>query len=157
MPLVDIADYVGGIEDLKLYMGYGLPQQYPLGMSGLGCGADCACGPCSKKAGNLGDWVPTEEEVKTSTSAYPLGQAYFNPPARQGGAGPQSPFQQKVDTVVGGAQKLGVTLLPFFQRPPKNKIIVEKQQDYTTYAVIGGAVIVASVLAIAVGKSGKRN
>ncbi len=38
----------------------------------------------------------------------------------------------------------------------EGNFIIQKEPDYTTYAVIGGAVIVASVLAIAVGRSGRR-
>ncbi len=38
----------------------------------------------------------------------------------------------------------------------KTKTVIQNDPDYTTYAVIGGAVIVSVVLAIAVGKSSRR-
>lgn len=74
--------------------------------------------------------------------------------SQQGGSTAVQP-KNTADTWVEALQKLFGAAAPLFQKQPRQKIIVEKQPDYTTYAVIGGAVIVASVLAIAVGKSGR--
>lgn len=54
------------------------------------------------------------------------------------------------------AQGFFASLAPFFQKAQKQKTVVQRDPDYTTYAVIGGAVVVACVLAVAVGKSGRR-
>ncbi len=151
MALYAMNDYVGEIEDLRASMAYGVPKQYPLAINGIfGLGADAIdFGPAFPK--NIVDAVTPPNYVQKDP--------YYLPPSTQGipaPQGPQTPFAQKVNTVTDALMKIGAAFGPAFKKSPKQKLIIQKEPDYTTYAVIAGAVVVASVLAIAVGKSGRR-
>ncbi len=162
MPLYQLADHVDGLQELKAFVGYGVPKQYPLalnGMGDLGCG-DQPCEACSRKnVSGFGDmpfalslplvaFTPPVYQKAAEISPKGVGPITSTAPSAGGGS--------NIDAFVGGAQKIAAAFAPFFQKAPKQITVVEKKQDYTTYAVIGGAVIVASVLAIAVGKSRRR-
>lgn len=160
MALTAMKDYVDGIEDLKVAMGYGLPDQYPLGINGLGAGdPGSSYDNINLQTGGPENYVVTPEQVAASSGKWggPGASAFqFTPNSGTGSTGPQS----GVDQFFAGAQKLRDLLMPVFSgtnKRPKQTTIVQKQPDYTTYAVIAGAVVVASVLAIAVGKSGRRS
>lgn len=186
MPLIALNDYVDGVEELKAMTGYGIPKSYPLainglfgtgtGMGALGCGGDCQCSKCKGISG-LGDidfsGIGSEPTWRIDEGGTPAvgpapsggttwhidegGTPTAGPAPAGGGVGaPKSQFAEKVNVVSDAIAKLGAAFAPAFQKAPRQKVVVQKERDYTTYAVIGGAVIVASVLAIAVGKSGRK-
>lgn len=151
MPFVAMNDYVDGIEDLKVAMGYGLPDSYPLGLNGLGGPAECEkllndpdISSRAYKAAGCTDVSYTETGQSINQYSTALGPSVKSRKDRTA----------KINDVFSSFASV---LVPFLQNTgqPKQNIIYQKQPDYTTYAVIGGAVIVASVLAIAVGKSGR--
>ncbi len=75
----------------------------------------------------------------------------------KGSSAPTGSLQSNVDTFVNAFKQIFETAAPAFKGRGKGaKTVIQRDPDYTTYAVIVGAVIVASVLAIAVGKSGRR-
>lgn len=157
MPLVALADHVDGLQELKLSTGYGLPDQYPLGINGLfGLGDEQSpLGPFA--------FDPKTAFSPPSTVGQPSTQIQFTDYSKftnpTPGAGTPAGSGSPIDQFFAGAQKLAAALVPAFSganKRPKQVTVVQKQPDYTTYAVIAGAVVVASVLAIAVGKSGRR-
>ncbi len=92
---------------------------------------------------------------RQATAASILSTAY--PQGRSGATNPPG-TGSKITEFFDGLTKLFTTAAPAFKgRGGKGKTVIQRDPDYTTYAVIGGAVIVASVLAIAVGKSGRRD
>lgn len=151
MALTPMNDYVDGMDHLRVAMGYGLPKQYPLGMNGFGADDPLAAslGPFafdSNTAFSPPSQIPRpSNQINISTP--------FNATAHPPDA---TPFGQKVNTVTDAITKIAAAFGPAFKKAPKQKVVIQKDPDYTTYAIIGGAVIVASVLAIAVGKSGRR-
>ncbi len=175
MALTAMYDYVDGVTELKALCGYGLPKTYPLavngmfGMGALACGGSCACAKCRGISG-LGDvdfsGIGAYKDAQGNILIGPAQQGQevsqeeidkYNA-AKSKGAGPAVPpteFAQKANVITDSIAKLAAAFAPAFKKEPRQKVIVEKQPDYTTYAVIGGAVIVSSVLAIAVGKSGR--
>lgn len=189
MPLVDMADYVGGLEEANFSMA--IPGQYPLGINGLGVtDADCAswlddntvssaeykrwgCGDDGKAVNPAAPYMPSSapatnikfnsfvndsalaQNVNPQTNRYVVSPAAIlkgSVSPTPGSSGTKSTAQQIVDSISAAA----TAFAPMFKKDSKPKIVVQKDPDYTTYAVIGGAVVVASVLAIAIGKSGGR-
>ncbi len=148
MALYAMNDYVGDLENIRALNATGVPDQYPLGISGLG--ADV----------NFGPLFPKSFEAVIAPPIYVQKDPSYRAPIvssiQQQQNGAQTPFGEKVNTVTDAITRLAAAFAPAFQKAPKQKVVIQKEPDYTTYAVIGGAVIVASVLAIAVGKSGRR-
>ncbi len=125
---------------------------------GLGCGADCPCSSCSKNMHGLGYFGATAPLTEAEQADIELGVVV---PRGSGPAQPQLPqsnFAQNVQAVTGSIAAALTQLAPAFKRAPRPKVVVQREapDNTVTYAVIGGAVIVASVLAIAVGKSGRK-
>lgn len=177
MALVAMADYVDGIEDLKIAMGYGLPVQYPLGISGFG-----ATSAYSESALNAAwkNYISGSSDPEEDVPQYNEIQGYLNDGdvrsaylamSKQGIIKPVATYDQQhpTNTASDLNSKLAQGLDAFKQfyatiapsighgGRPKQKTYITKQQDWTTPAVVGGAVLVAVVLAIAVGKSGRRD
>lgn len=159
------------------------PQPYysSTGISGLGCGGDCPCAKCRGVSGlgdvdfsgigaykdaagrvQIGPPMPGQEVSDAELAEDAKRRAALSAGAGgQAGAGgapgaPTTEFGQKVDVITNAIAKVGAAFGPLFQKAPREKVVVHKDPDYTAYAVIGGAVIVASMLAIAVGKSGRK-
>ncbi len=210
MALVAMHDYVGGLEDLKVAMGYGLPKQYPLGINGLSgpyslddalqdftellhddpnvpkqfvnaintalnSGNADAAQKLMAKYRSTKVAPATTEPAPVDFGPFPSDSTFWlkNPvqpvyiqkdpyyrPANtaiQKTAQPGQP--SKITDFFDNLSKFVTGVAPAFKgmrRPGRGKTVIQKDPDYTTYAVIGGAVIVASVLAIAVGKSGRK-
>jgi hypothetical protein len=162
-----MSDYVDGVTELKALCGYGLPKSYPLALNGvfgigaLACGVDCNC-PCNQNKGVSGfgaDDLVSPEDMAQLTQNYPQQYMQANPNGLLQTAAPQSDFAKNFQAVVNTLTQSIAQVSPAFKRGPKAprpQVVVQHQQDNTTLYVIGGAVIVASVLAIAVGKSGKK-
>ncbi len=145
MALMEMNDYMGDIETVRLANSFGLPTLYPLALNGL-------------SADVLNAFNPNAFVESTVVPKYVQKDPLYTPP--QSVASDKSPAAptSQVQDVVNSLTAAVAQLLPVFKgnKRPKQKVVVQKDPDYTTYAVIGGAVIVASVLAIAVGKSGSR-
>lgn len=140
MPLVAMSDYVGELEEANFSLA--IPGQYPLGINGLGEDASSPFGPLA--------YNPDAMIAPPTLPKY----VFNTPPSTPVPAAPgsSSTAKQIVDSITAAA----VAFAPMFKKESKPKIVVQKDPDYTTYAVIGGAVVVASILAIAIGKSGGR-
>lgn len=174
MALMEMNDHVDGVEALRAFNAGGVPTQYPLGINGLGAETRPVYGPFPMPTdADCAKWL---DDNKISTGEYrrrgcgddgkvlpgfELGLSVPGPgstPAGQGTSSQNPPggAQGTIQQLVDAAKQLAPTLGPLFKKRPKVKNVIQKEPDYTTYAVIGGAVIVASVLAIAIGKSGAR-
>ncbi len=208
MPLIAMADYVDGIEQLKIATGYNMPSQYPVGINGLGCGGDCGCGfnkgvsgfgceecggVCGRGMSGLGLVDPNEASVKAAFMSVAQKLAADDPAAFNAisvaitsspgrwdvaadglnkyiakqtptggpsptGAGitPQGSSGNKMVDYFGNlvAQFYGAETARKAAKPPRTRVtkVTEQSPDYTTLAVIGGGIIVATVLAVAIGK-----
>lgn len=176
MALMEMNDHVEGIEALRAFNVNGIPTQYPLGVNGLGAETGAVFGPhplptdsdCAKwlddnsisgaeykrrGCGDDGKVIPgfsqgSQESWKPSNKLNPS-----SPAGDPGAPGKKPSTWQEIATAIN---QIAPSVAPLFKKRPKQKFVVQKEPDYTTYAVIGGAVIVASVLAIAIGKSGAR-
>lgn len=166
MPLIAMSDYVDGVEELKALCG-GTFKTYPValngvfGMGALGCGADCNC-PCNQNKGvsGLGEYYDAQggkyAGPPPESSQEQALQQFAVSPKGGGQAAPQSDFAKNFQAIADTLTKSFAQVAPAFKREPRPKVVVQHQQDNTTLYVIGGAVIVASVLAISVGKSGRK-
>ncbi len=154
MPLIAMNDYMDGIENLKV-SNSGIPGAYLLGLNGLGADDGAAAlGPFAFNASSLAPFSPGNPGIQVNPSKAtftPAPQSYANQPSSG------STSQSTITSVFDNISKLVSQIAPAIGgHGHKPKVVIQKDPDYTTYAVIGGAVIVASVLAIAVGKSGRR-
>ena len=154
--LTAMNDYVDGIENLKAF---GIPGQYPIGINGLGVDTGMNYGalpsPDQCKAWMDDNSISTAEFRRRGCNDDGTVATSLPAPKAGGTMAPQNPQ----GGIAQGAQAIAAavaSILPAFKHPPKGKTIYQKEPDYTTYAVIFGAVIVASVLAIAVGRSGRK-
>lgn len=149
MALMVMNDYTGEMEDLKVIQAYGgIPRQYPLGINGFGMSQS----DCEDMLNNPLKSSRDYEAAGCSDNSYTeKGMAAPNNQFQ-----PTTPFGKNVQDFFNVLTPQIQQIAPLFKKNPKQKVFVQKEQDYTTYAVIGGAVIVAAVLAIAVGKSGRR-
>ncbi len=179
MPLTPMYDDVSNYENAKLAIGYGLPNRYPLGINGFGAGDEIAASaqaftdvflPPSAGYSSADPQSPNYGRQSNFTFEKPQSLAPWVPGSvpsdkNQNNANQpnqsQTKFGQKVQDIVNPLSAAIAQLLPVFKgnKRPKQKVIVQKDppDNTVTYAVIGGAVIVASILAIAVAKSGSRS
>jgi len=178
MALMEMNDHVDGVEALRAFNAGGVPTQYPLGINGMGAEnpASITSNPYKKvfnpysyntginppSAQDCAKWLDDNSistaEYKSRGCTYDetgvnnFWSGYTPPSTTPKPTGPQGKAQEWVDAL----KQLLPLAAPLVQKRPKVKNVIQKEPDYTTYAVIGGAVIVASVLAIAIGKSGAR-
>lgn len=163
--LCEISDYVGEFEQLKALNNYGFAQ-YPLAMNGLGDWTAEQCAELFKdKTAGYNKFVETGcKNYNPDSNLFNSGPNAIQAPA--GGVAPAGQFPPPPPgSFAANAQQTLQVFTPYItqfatvlakNKKPKKNIVVEQQQDYTMYMVIGGGILVAAMLAMAVGKSSRR-
>jgi hypothetical protein len=158
MALCEVSDYPNEFEQFKAGVNYGfaVPTQYPIGISGLGLSIN----PLTTGTYANLDFNPTPPNTDytlPSKSDSTTNVAKSVTPNASTGITPGSFADQ--------TQQFLNVLTPFiaqgaaaFQKNRKapKRVVVEQKQDYTQLALIGGGILVAALLAISIGKSGRR-
>lgn len=143
------------------------------GLGDLGCGGNCGCKKCGEKSddifapvGNPGPTVsglgavPTCDQVCADSS--PSDTNWYscncdgwqtNPAFAKQPAASNDQFINRTNAVTGAISQL---LTPIFaakaSNPPRPTVKVQQTPDYTTIAVIGGSVVLFSVLMLAISR-----